>query len=322
MRYDSTKESIEKDISVNRHMIIVAKGYLMNLNSSEEINLLDEVKNFTATQGFAEMKVFQLQDPSSAPQLTGYISWSIAFSYAVLELINANQLISTSAHLAPNNITVQYSSLVSGRGGDKGSWTFTNLAIPTPSKVIRPLYKGELSNFTLFDPDLFIEHMEIPNSHEDVREALSDTIVCFKQELYRPSLTMLGKALEGAWIELGVSLAGYAAQRGHDVEKNEALQDKLRSRENFSNKVEKVIQLYGSHHKDWYDDIRKETNIQSGQLAGLHNWSDLIRKSRNAIHFGVKLDTEINYEKTAVILLASIDNFKLIYSLKGAADNG
>lgn len=75
-------------------------------------------------------------------------------------------------------------------------------------------------------------------------------------------------------------------------------------------------------YKDWYDDIRKETNIQSGQLAGLHNWSDLIRKSRNAIHFGVKLDTEINYEKTAVILLASIDNFKLIYALKDAADKG
>lgn len=322
MRNDSIKEKIEKNISVNRHMIIVAKGYLMNLNSFEEINLLNEVKNFTATQGFPELKVFQLQDANLAPQLTGYISWSIAFSYAVLELINANQLISTTSALAPNNITVQYSSVVPGAGGRKGPWTFSNLVIPTPSKVIRPPYNSELSNFTLFDPDLFIEHMEIPNSHEDVREALRDTIVCFKKELYRPSLTMLGKAVEGAWIELGVSLAEYAARHGHDVKKNEALQETLRGYDKIASKVEKVIQLYSSHHKDWYDDIRKATNIQSSQISGLQNWSDLIRKSRNAIHFGVKLDTEINYEKTAVILLASIDNFKLIYALKDAADNG
>ena len=319
---NSLEEKIEKKIVIDRHKIIIAKAYLMNLSSDEKIELALEMNRFATSQGFPPIDELKVFEENALVKASGYISWCRAFSHAALELINSNQLIPSTPYLAPNNITIRWSSAQPGHGGTKSSITFSKGSIPTPSAVLKPNFQAVDHNFTLFSPDLFVAHMEIQNAHDDVIEALYDTIDCFKKELYRPSLTMLGKAVEGAWIELGVSLADYAVRYGHDVKKNEALQDTLKGYDKIASKVEKVIQLYSSHHKDWYDDIRRETNIQSSQLAGLQNWSDLIRKSRNAIHFGVKLDTEINYEKTAVILLASIDNFKLIYALKRAADEG
>jgi hypothetical protein len=293
----------------------------MNLSIEEEINLSTEMKRFSASQGYPAISELKTYEDNAVAKASGYISWSMAFSYAALELINANQLIPTTPYLAPNNITIPWSNVRPGHGGTKSTFSFPKCSVPMPNSVIKPKLQGNANNFTLFDPDLYVSHMEILNAHEDVKEALYDAIDCFKTELYRPSLTMLGKAVEGAWIELGVSLTSYAIQNTNDVEKNTKLQEKLMGFDSIANKVEKIIDLYTSHHKDWFDGIRKETNIQAHSISGLQNWTELVRKSRNAIHFGVRLDTEINYEKTAIILLASIDNFKTLYALKRAADN-
>lgn len=315
------EQKIEENIYIDRHKIVTAKAHIMNLSIEEEINLSTEMKRFSASQGFPVITELKTYEDNAVAKASGNISWSMAFAYAALELINANQLIPTSPYLAPNNITIPWSNIRKGSGGTRSTFSFPKCAVPMPNTVIKPKLQGNDYNFTLFNPDLFVSHMEIPNAHEDIKEALYDAIDCFKAELYRPTLTMLGKAVEGAWIELGVSLTSYAIENMNDVEKNMKLKDKLMGFDSIANKVEKIIDLYSSHHKDWFDGLRKETNIQAHYISGLQNWTELVRKSRNAIHFGVQLDTEINYEKTAIILLASIDNFKTIYALKSAADN-
>ncbi|MDQ0272748.1 hypothetical protein [Cytobacillus purgationiresistens] len=62
------------------------------------------------------------------------------------------------------------------------------------------------------------------------------------------------------------------------------------------------------------------TNIQPVHLQEIRIWTDVVREARNAIHFGAKLNTDNNYEKTGMILLASISHFKTIYYLKKMLD--
>ena len=56
--------------------------------------------------------------------------------------------------------------------------------------------------------------MEIKNIHAEVKESLEEAVRCFRNELYIACLAMLGKASEGAWIELGIKLADTAQSAG------------------------------------------------------------------------------------------------------------
>ena len=58
---------------------------------------------------------------------------------------------------------------------------------------------------------------------EGVREALGEAVLCFRHELYTASVVMLGKALEEAWIDVGVAL--YEALQGDQTHKIEDLTD-------------------------------------------------------------------------------------------------
>ena len=56
-------------------------------------------------------------------------------------------------------------------------------------------------------PTCILLESGVEGADDEIAEALIDTVRCLRNELYRPAVTMLGKAMEGAWIELGVSLA-------------------------------------------------------------------------------------------------------------------
>ncbi|MFC2042117.1 hypothetical protein ACFLTV_01255 [Chloroflexota bacterium] len=85
-----------------------------------------------------------------------------------------------------------------------------------------PSYRAEHSEI-LTDPDIFLNKASIENFDGEVIEAIGDAILCFKHGLYRPTVTMLGKAMEGAWIELGCSIAN-AALEGDNKEKERIIQ--------------------------------------------------------------------------------------------------
>ncbi|KZE67995.1 hypothetical protein AWM68_17645 [Fictibacillus phosphorivorans] len=314
---------IKKNILVDRHKIIVAKNYIL-----EQDTVVIEIENllnkFTSSQGYPMITTFVIHESvpleEQVQQASGFISWYIAFSQAILELIHNNYLLVTNQQLYPyNGLQINWTTVVPGYGGRSASWNFTEYIVLIPSQVKKSFTQLN-NNFTLFDVDLFISKLEIDNAHPDVIEAIIDTITCFKKELYRPTLTMLGKAVEGAWIELGISLLNYAINQNIDEEKNNQLLERLMGPDSFAFKVSKVIDLYSSHYKDWFKPVKVDTNIIPSQLAEIKIWTDVVREARNAIHFGAKVNSDNNYEKTAIILLASISHFKTIYSLKLSAD--
>ena len=58
----------------------------------------------------------------------------------------------------------------------------------------------------LADPDLYLESLAVTNIHQDVIDAISEAIDCLRSELHIAAVVMLGRASEGAWIEMGLGL--------------------------------------------------------------------------------------------------------------------
>jgi hypothetical protein len=323
VRENEVYNLIKQRILVDRHKIIVAKSYILEqeLAVIEVGTLLDK---FTKAQGYPMITTFVIHDSvpieNQVQQASGYISWYIAFSQAILELIHNNYLLVTSQQYYPyNGLQINWTTVVPGSGGMSASWNFSEYTVMTPSRVQKSFTQVD-KEFTLFDVDLFVSKLDIDNAHPDVIEAIIDTVTCFKKELYRPALTMLGKAVEGAWIELGISLLNHAINQNIDEDKNNQILEKLMGPDSFAFKVSKVIDLYSSHYKDWFKAIKVDTNITPSHLTEIKLWTDVVREARNAIHFGAMINSDNNYEKTAMILLASISHFKTIYSLKLSAD--
>lgn len=321
MNYSDPYKAINENINVTRTIVILAKRYILQLGS-RHIDIANELPKFLNLYGHPNPGKVNVHhsvfDEKQLKSVAGYLSYSIAFSESILELIHSNYLIATSQYSYANGLTIPWTNVING-SGTSSSWTFNDYAIGVPSKVKRAL-SFEHEKFVLFDADLYITELSINNAHTEVVEALKDTIDCFKNELYRPSLTMLGKVVEGAWIEMGISLANLAIKLDFDKEKNEKLIDYLKGQEGFNKKVEKIVSFYSSHHRDWFNDLRISSGIQINHLTEIRVWTDVVRESRNAIHFGAVPTTPNTFEKASTLLLAASKNLQTLYRLKSESD--
>ncbi|OME55209.1 hypothetical protein [Paenibacillus odorifer] len=85
------------------------------------------------------------------------------------------------------------------------------------------------------------------------------------------------------------------------------------------NRVQQVVKLYEGRH-DLFGELIKESKVSIPMIKEILYWSDVVRDSRNAIHFGVESAFPNTYEKTVVLLMSASSNLKTLYKLKGIAD--
>ena len=167
------------------------------------------------------------------------------------------------------------------------------------------------------DPDLFVLEAGIENADPEIIEALQDAVRCFRHELYRPAVTMLGKTMEGAWIELGCSLARAVHTEG-GFNKEKFVDTMSDDNTGIATKIQKVRNLY--NQKNLVDHVVKQCGMSPKELDNIIIWSDVLRESRNAIHFGVKPTIENSYEKVAVLFIDGAKSLAIMYKIKRIAD--
>ena len=128
---------------------------------------------------------------------------------------------------------------------------------------------------------------------------------------------MLGKVMEGAWIELGLSLA----KAGHAPAglTREAFEQELIDGQSVASKVRGVNDVFVALPKSHL--IRQTSGISPTELRSAVLWSDSLRETRNAIHFGVAPTTAYTYEGVAVLLVHGATSLKMLYRIKKAADS-
>ena len=135
-------------------------------------------------------------------------------------------------------------------------WKFDEFTLPVPGQVRRAMSAKDGADQFLSEPDLYMHSLGVVNMHTEVANAFQEAVKCFRAELFTAALAMLGKASEGAWLELGASLlrivpsseeAKYSKQRG-------ALEDPMAGP---LRKVEAVLTIY--EHQELFGPLAKSS---------------------------------------------------------------
>lgn len=153
--------------------------------------------------------------------------------------------------------------------------------------------------------------------HPEVASAFGEAVKCFRLELFTAALAMLGKASEGAWLELGASLLEFVpdGQRTRFARQQFTLEDPMLG---LLRKVEAVISMY--EHQEIFAPVTKACGIRLQELRSVAVWSDAVRESRNTIHFGVQAAVPNTYEKLTALLIGAVPNVRVLYRLKASTD--
>ncbi|HUU08301.1 MAG TPA: hypothetical protein VMW61_02130, partial [Dehalococcoidales bacterium] len=66
--------------------------------------------------------------------------------------------------------------------------------------------------------------------------------------------------------------------------------------------------------------VAKQSGFNQRYLKEVLNWSNVVRDSRNAVHYGADPATQNTYEKVAALLLGAVPNLRTLYTIRQAAE--
>lgn len=321
MNKKQAQEEISTRVEVTRQMVTVAKTHVLDIaqGTSKGHELIQEGLKRLKEEMPDEVVLHDSVDPlESIKSVAASISWRIAFSEAIWELIHSNHLVQTSLELIAEGIHINWTTVVKGGSGHSGGWNFGEYVLPVPRTISRPPSTASEPNSYLSNGDLYLAELDIVGIHPEVEASLREAVLCFRHELYTASCAMLGKATEGAWLDLGASLADWPpdSQASAIASIRERLEDPYLG---IAKKIEDVIALY--ERQDIFQDLSEKSGVSLNDLRHVSTWSHTVRQSRNTIHFGVEAPTPNTYEKIAALLLGAVPNLRVIYRLKNACQD-
>lgn len=321
MNQEEAKQAIKSRINVTRQDVIIAKAYILaNFQMSTSGMLTKFLRDVEAQKPEKVVLHPSVPPEPQIAQAAKTIIWQLAFGEAVWGLISANTLIPTRSDLYRIDADQQWTTVVPGGGGTSSGWRFDEYDILVPVEVrLAPSVENQLPQ-PLSDPDLYLSDLEIPDLHAEVEDALRQAALCFRHELNVPCLAMLAKASEGAWLELGQSLLKVGpSNTGLKAEKRHKIRETLESQyASTLQKMEVVVQLY--EKQDVFGEVSKRSGYNHRYLREVLNWSNVVRDSRNAVHYGADPATQNTYEKVAALLLGAVPNLRIVYSIRRAAE--
>jgi len=315
MNEKEARELLINKISLTRQNITIAKANILELleDRMDSHTLINQVLHKLEKQlpekiiidGISNSIAF-LDDAADA------ISWRVAISEAIWELIHNNLIFPTISDLNENSFILKYDIVYGSDTRYSGSLELKEYYIPIPRRVRKSILQKDKNSEFLVNPDLYLHNLDIPNIHPEVADSLHEAIKCFKHNLFTSSITMLGRASEGVWIELGSTLF-------YTLSENEFNQI-AKHKNNFDNpafgvgkKIEIITSLY--ERQDLLSNIAKKSGVSLPDLRQVATWSTTLQEARNIIHFGNTPSLPTTYEKVAVFLLDAVPHFRVLYKI-------
>lgn len=249
---------------------------------------------------------------------SSWLSWERAAAEGIWSLVSSGLFFPSNQFSQPRIRGLGWTNIAPGSGsGTAAGWNgFDALNIDVPQQLTRaPSVSGAIDQ-QLSDADLFLQRVNAPAMHAEVDAALRQSVQCLRHGLYFAALAMLGKASEGAWLELGGALIGMVPgpERATFEIQRRTLDN---SYEGLPKKIDAVKHMYA--REDLFAEIYARTGIRPKALGSIIQWSDVVRDARNTLHFGVYSATSNDYEKVAVLMLASVVHMQTIYQLVACA---
>jgi hypothetical protein len=323
MNPEQAEKELRARIAVTPQRVTIAKALLLEAVGDSAINTDELLTSVVKTNG-APWPLPKLVIHGSVDTLSGVkavadaVSWRLAAIEAMWALIHSG-FIFCMAGVRDQEISVDWTTVAPGSGGGTSAgFRLPETALPVPDRVKRaPSFAHRRTQF-LAEPDLYLHTFGVDNMHSQVSESFAEAVRCFRAELYTASLTMLGRASEGAWLELGEALLRLvpATEERKYSKQRDALEDPMLG---TMKKVGAVITMY--EHQELFGAVANASEVKLQELREVANWTDTVRDSRNTIHFRVDAAVPNTYEKLGVLLLGAVPNVRTLYRTKAAADS-
>ena len=321
MNEKDVRQAISSRVLVTHQYVVIAKSFILNEFNPDSFTLL---RCFLEHLQIQPLYKFVLhQSVPTEPQIklvADFLRWRLAFVEALWALLGEALILPTRSDLAEIDVHQGWTTEVPGSGGRTSGRQFDEYKVALPLTLrLAPSLQGNVPS-PLTDPDLFLLEVDIPDIHEEIADALQQAVKCFRLELYLPSVMMLGMASEGAWIELGLSLLkANPSDPRLTSDARDTIRDSLTSpHTSVLQKMESVSDLYKK--QDVYANVAKRSGYNIRILSNVFIWSNVIRDSRNAVHYGADSSSRNTYEKVATFLLGTGQNLRVLYAIRRAAE--
>ena len=321
MNQAQAEQEIRRRITVTPQMVVLSKAIVLEAAkaTTRTAELVDQVTRANGAVLPQQVVLHPSVDVLAAVVgVASALSWQMAAKEAIWSLIHGGLLLPLSETIHGGEVGVGWTTVVPGSAGESAGWRFDETNLLIPDMVRRAPSAGASGQF-LSDPDLYLHSLGVGNMHQDIRQAFTEAVKCFRVELFTAALTMLGKASEGSWLELGRGLVARtpAAEAKRFAKQQATLED---TNAGTMKKVEAVIAIY--EHHDLFKDLVQSSEVRPQRLKEVAVWSDAVRDSRNTIHFGVEAALPNTYEKLAALLIGAVPNVRTLYRVKAAAEAG
>ncbi len=270
--------------AVKREDIARAKSYILR---HDDTNTNGLVSAWLVEQNLETRDVIRT-DAADAEEVLKALgrafSVRVAFYSAVWELASAGRLY--PSHPASEwKPTLTYNDSRNAGAIPLASMTFYFL----PHIHRPPLVEGP------DDPDIFLQGIDAKSLHPGIREAIDQSLDCFRRGLYMPAIAMLAAAVEATWTECGRAVATKLA--------NAKLESVVRD------PMSSIAKIVLETRKALEDSIAKPLLKAAGQsiskVSDAEVWTTVLREKRNALHWSKGKGFIADHSETATLLLAA-----------------
>lgn len=185
------------------------------------------------------------------------------------------------------------------------------LTYPHPERVTHAFVWSDEKD-ELNDANLYLRNLGNVTLYPGIEAALRQSLLCLRHDLYDPAAAMLGAAVEGAWVELGVALVS-AAGKTNTGQPGKAIQN---DRTGIKDRIDAVCKLY---ERDLYEELWNATEIKPRGLQEIAAWADVVRDSRNVLHWNATAKPNNSYSKVTTLLMAALSQLEKLHRIRDAA---
>ncbi|NJD26918.1 MAG: hypothetical protein FIA92_01310 [Chloroflexi bacterium] len=299
---------IRARVEVDPQLLLLAKAHLIDHCTGEMTAQLDAFTTSIGARRVDRVVIHPTVDvEASVDAVAQHLSATVALGEAVWALIGAGALVPLSGGNDAPRTNVEWTTVVPGSGGTSRGWRFDDLVVPMPPKfAVAPSRRARPTHLT--DGDLYLATLG-EGVHPLIVESLRDGVRCLRADLYLPAIAMLAKAAEEAWTLFAASLAAVApkdagaAKLGKDVDAG-AL--------HFAALLKRATELYA--RQDLFSAIAKASGASLEEVRSAREWAEVVRDSRNVLHFTVATPVPNTYEKAAALYLGAVPNLRLLFA--------
>ncbi len=284
MSPNEASDTIVSRIIVTRDNIARAKVFILAAKESRTDALAEQWLQAEVGAIPKEVETHSAAADDTLSLLARAYSLRLAFYQAIWELVCACEFFPSSTNNWQPSVTWRNPH---GTGGlQLGT---VNCIFPTT--IQRPPLPAEPST----DPDVFLQGADCVSLHQGIREAISQSLGCFRRGLYLPAIVMLAAGAEATWIECGTAVAVKLVNKKLST----VVEDP------FASLSRKVTEIKTALESPNAKGLLKAARTNLAKVTDAEVWTTTLRERRNAVHWGKAQSFIAQHSDASSLLLAA-----------------